>query len=260
MVDAADVARAKALAAGPLGEKMAKFPLLFAKAAFFGQRPSRTRPTEVRNGTITLANLGNGPLAITCQHVIAGYREKRANLDRVIFQIGDVDLDPVAQLIDENQRLDLATIGLTEKQVKAITSDGEIGSCVFEPISWPPPIPNEGEFIAFGGFPGSLRSVISFDELEFGSWSSGASEISSVSEFQFASTFEREFWVRSFGNKHHMDLNALGGMSGGPAFIKRTLYWDLVGIVTQYHENYDTVFFAPLRSIRPGGTIECPPI
>ena len=260
MVDEANIAKAKALAAGPLGEKMAKFPLLFAKAAFFGQRPSRTLPTEVRNGTITLANLGNRPLAITCQHVIAGYREKRANLDRVIFQIGDADLDPVAQLIDENQRLDLATIGLTEKQVKAITSDGEIGSCVFEPTSWPPPIPNEGEFIAFGGFPGSFRSVISFDELEFGTWSSGASEVCSVSEFQFASVFEREFWVQSFGNKYHMDLNALGGMSGGPAFIKRKLYWDLVGIVTQYHENYDTVFFASLRSIRPGGTIERPPV
>lgn len=260
MVDEADIAKAKELAAGPLGEKMAKFPLLFAMAAYFGQRPSKSRPTEVRNGTITLADLGKGPLAITCHHVITAYRERRAALQKVIFQIGDVEIDPVDQLIDEDERLDLATIRLTESQVKAITSQGEIGSCVFQPVSWPPPLPKEGEYVAFGGFPGTLRSVISFDELDFGSWSSGASQISSVSEFQFASVFEREFWIQSFGNKHHMDLNALGGMSGGPAFLNRGLYWDLVGIVSQYHETYDTVLFASVRGIYPDGTIGRPPV
>jgi hypothetical protein len=260
VLDDAEVAKAKALAAGPLGEKMGKFPLLFAKAAFFGERPSRSREVEVNNGTVTLANLGNGPIAITCQHVIAGFREKRKEAQNVIFQLGFVDLDPLAQLIDGNERLDLATIRLTEKQAKAITSEGEIGSCVFKPVSWPPPLPTIGDFVAFGGFPGTLRTILSFDELEFGSWSSGASEVSSVSDFQFASVFDRENWVQSFGTQHHMDLIALGGMSGGPVFIKRKLHWDLVGIVSQYHENYDTVLFASLRPLRQDGTIEPPPV
>lgn len=260
VLDDAEVAKAKALAAGPLGEKMGKFPLLFAKAAFFGQRPSREKRVEINNGTVTLADLGSGPIAITCQHVIAGFRKKREEAERVIFQLGFVDFDPVEQLIDENERLDLATIWLTEKQAKAVTSEGEIGSCIFKPKSWPPPLPDKGEFIAFGGFPGTLRSILSFDELEFGSWSSGASEISSVSDFQFASVFNRENWIQSFGTKHHMDLIALGGMSGGPVFIKRKVYWDLVGIVSQYHENYDTVFFGSLRSLRQDGTIEPPPV
>jgi hypothetical protein len=128
-----EIAEAKKLAAGPLGECLGKFPLLFAKAAFFGQRPSRNQPSEFKNGTITLVDLGNGPLAITCQHVIAAYRERRTELERVIFQIGNVDLDPIEQLIDENARLDLATIRLSEKQAKAITSEGKIGSCLFKP-------------------------------------------------------------------------------------------------------------------------------
>ena len=260
MEDQAKIAQAKKLAAGPLGEKMAKFPLLFAKAVFFGKRPSRNQPSEVRNGTITLVDLGNGPIAITCQHVIARYCENRASLGQVIFQIGNVDLDPVEQLVDENERLDLATIRLTEKQVEDITSEGEIGSCIFKPSDWPPPLPKKGEYIAFGGFPGTLRSVRSFDELEFGSWSSSASEVSSVSDFQFASVFEREFWVKSFGEEHHMELNALGGMSGGPAFIKRVLHWDLVGIISQYHESYDTMFCTLLWPVRPNGRIEPPPV
>ena len=57
MNDEAKVAEAKKLAAGPLGEKMAKFPLLFAKMAFFGQRPSRDQPREINNGSITLVDL-----------------------------------------------------------------------------------------------------------------------------------------------------------------------------------------------------------
>ena len=167
-----------------------------------------------------------------------------------MFQIGNVELDPLDQLIDENKRLDLATLKLSEKQLKDITSDGEVGSCVFKPTDWPPPLPKKGECIAFGGFPGGLRSVRSFDELEFGSWSSGAAEISSVSDFQFACAFDRSYWIKSFG-ENHMDLNVLGGMSGGPVLIKRKLHWDLVGIVSQYHENYDAMFYTSLDLFVP---------
>ena len=123
MVDDAEIAKARALAAGALGEKMGKFPLLFAKAAFFGERPSRKRRVEMNNGTVTLADLGSGPLAITCQHVIAGLREKRERVEQFIFQLGFVDFDPLKQMVDENERLDLATIRLTAEQGKAVTSE-----------------------------------------------------------------------------------------------------------------------------------------
>lgn len=248
------------MAAGPLGEEMAKFPLLFASALIFGQRPLRNRPAEINSATITLLDLGNGPLGITCHHVLDEYRNRR-NLDsRIIFQVRNTELDPQAQLIDENAKIDLATIRLTDSQVKSIISCGKIGSCIFQPSSWPPPPLKKGEFVAFGGFPGSIRSLASFDEIEFPSWSSGASQVSSVSDLQFISAFEREYWVSSFGEKYHMDSRALGGMSGGPAFINRGLYWDLAGIVSQYHEDYDAMLFASARIVRPDGTIEQPPV
>lgn len=247
------------LAGGPLGKEMAKFPLLFAKAAFYGQRPSRNRPTQVNNGTIALVDFGSGLVGITCWHILADYRTKQNELSNLIFQIGDTELDPVAQLIDENERLDIAVIQLTGDQAAEITLGGKIGSTFFRPLTWPPPSPKEGEYVSFGGFPASMRTLVSFDEIEFPSWSSGASTIFSVSEYQFVSAFERAFWVKSFGAPHHMDLTALGGLSGSPAFINRGLYWDLVGIVSEYHENYDTMFFASLKSVRPDGTIE-PPI
>lgn len=250
------VEEAKRAVAGPLGENLAKFPLLFAKAVLFGQRPSRANPAEIRNGTITLVDLGTGPLGITCQHVVESYRRLRIEASRPVFQIGNVELDPVRQLVDENERLDLAVIRLTGEQAGAITSEGEIGSCFFRPKAWPCQPPEQGLFVAFGGFPGKLKEVISFDELEFRSWSSGASEISSVSDHQFISAFDRDYWVGSYGNRVNLNLTALGGMSGGPAFVSRGLYWDLVGIVSEYHENFDAVIFSSTSRVQADGTIE----
>jgi hypothetical protein len=256
----ANVKKAGKLAGGALGEKLAKFPLLFTLAAFFGRRPSRAKASNVRNGSVTLVDLGEGPLALTCQHVIACFRRIRKCTDKVVFQIGNVELDPLDQLIDENARLDLASIRLTHEQVNEITLEGGMGLCVFKPVSWPPQTLSEGDFVAFGGFPGELKTVRSFDELEFGSWSSGASKVCSVSDFQFVSLFERDYWVKSFGRQYHMDLRALGGMSGGPAFINRGLYWELVGIIFNYHENYDTVIFSSLSVLNTDGTIQPPPV
>jgi len=96
-----DEEEAKALAAGPLGENLSKFPLLFAKTVFFGPRPSPERTADINSGTVTLADLGEGPLAITCQHVISCYRQRFDVDDGIIFQIGHVSLDPLAQLVGE---------------------------------------------------------------------------------------------------------------------------------------------------------------
>jgi hypothetical protein len=71
------IEEAKKMATGPLGEEMSKFPLLFAKAACFGQYPSKTRPAKINNGTISLVNFGKGVLGITCHHVIECYHHRR---------------------------------------------------------------------------------------------------------------------------------------------------------------------------------------
>lgn len=260
MDDDAKIARAKELAAGALGEKLAKFPLLFSTAAFFSRRPSEMRKGKIRNGSVTLVDLDTGPLAVTCQHVIACFRRMRKCSNKVLFQIGSVELDPLDQLVDEDRLIDLATIRLTPDQAKAIKSEGEIGSCIFQPNLWPSPQLKEEEFIAFGGFPGSLREVVSFDEITFESWSSGVSRVVSVSENQFVSAFDRDYWVKSFGAAHHMDFKALGGMSGGPVFINRGLHWDFVGIVREYSASYDAVFFSSARALHADGTIKHPPV
>jgi hypothetical protein len=253
--DPEKITEAKRLAAGPLGEKISKFPLLFSKAAFLGERPAKHKSTQVSNGTVSLVDLGNGPIALTCFHVLKGYREMLEKYGEALFQIGNVELDPLSQIIDENEQLDLATIRLTSAQAKAINNEGEIGSCFFQPVSWPSPPIKEGEFVAFGGFPGRWRERKAFDELVFPSFSSGGCMVSSAAEDRFACQFEREYWIKSFDIDKREDLHDLGGMSGGPAFIDRGLYWDFAGVIYEFSSGFDIMFLRPAYLFRKDGSI-----
>ena len=258
--DPGRIKEAKRIAAGPLGEQMGKFPLLFGKVVVIGQPPSMNFSSKVTNATVTLIDLGTGPLGLTCAHVLAGYREMRQQFDNAVFQVGNVDLDPLQQLVTEDTDLDLAIFRFSKQQISALTSESGIGSCVFCPVSWPSAPVKVGDFVAFGGFPGSLRELLSFDELAFPSWSSGASRVKAVTDDRFSCVFEREYWVSSFGQQHHMKLRDLGGMSGGPAFIKRDLYWDFAGLIYEFSKEFDIMFFRPASLFASDGTIQGPTV
>ncbi len=239
-----------------LSEFAAKFPLRFAKAAIIGPRPVPGTPAKINSGTATFVLLKVGYVAITCDHIVREAQERQAVDPNVIFQIGDAKIDIAAQLIDQSSYRDIATLKIQEHQLPDILTGKEIGTNFFAPDAWPPSRPTEGEYVAFGGFPGALRTIESFQDLVFGTWSSGASPVSSSSERQFATHFERDRWLQSFGTSEHLAMNVFGGMSGGPAFILREHSWELVGIVKEYHETFDTVFFSCLASVRDDGSIE----
>jgi hypothetical protein len=83
--------------------------------------------------------------------------------------------------------------------------------------------------------------------------------VASVSENHFACQFERESWLWTFRIDGLTDLQELGGMSGGPAFIHRDLYWDFVGIIYEFTAAYDIMRFRPARLIRQDGSIHGEP-
>lgn len=248
--------KAKKLAAGPLGQEMSKFPLRFAKAVLFGDLPSARAVARINNGTASLVDLGNGPLAITCSHVIASFRERLREGRPGLFQIGNCRLNPLSQLISESEDLDLAVIGLRGEQAKEITGDGEIGSSFFRPVYWPPEPVSQGDSIAFGGFPGQWRTQLDFDALEFGTYSIGASGVTTVGDGYFVSQFEREYWVKSLNNRGVDHLAGLGGLSGGPAFVQRGLRFDFVGVIYEFSSNYELLYLRHSGVIGTDGQIK----
>jgi hypothetical protein len=252
------VKKAKEISAGPLGKEMAKFPLQFAKAAFFGDRPAKNKHQNINHGTITLLELQDRPIALTCSHVLDAYRKIHSN-PNVIFQIGNLEFNPLERIIDESasSKFDIVTIDLQGLNHKKLFSPEGIGSSFFKPVRWPPSSVQQGEFVAFGGFPGVWRQNISWNEMVFDSWSSGATQVSVVREEYFVCHFEREYWVQSFNLDRHngLDLHKLGGLSGGPVFIHRNIYWEFIGMIYEFSEGFDLMYIRPANLVLEDGTI-----
>lgn len=245
---------AKKLVAGPAGVEFEKYPLKFAIPAYFGVRPQSGKPATVNSGTASLVRIGGQPFALTCSHVLEGYRKCLAKGD-CIFQLGNCELDPLSQLKGENAKLDYALIGLTEAQGKEIAKPGGPfdGTFFCDVSQWPPGDMKEGDFVAFGGFPGELRRAMSFEDLSFGSFSSGASRVALVNEDYLVSQFEREFWVK---HGHEAEPETIGGMSGGPVFAIRhsaetdIMTYEFIGHIYEFSKDYELLYVRLARTLQ----------
>jgi hypothetical protein len=247
---------AKSLVAGPLGQEMAKFALRFCKPLYFGPPPSRQHPAVVNSGTASLLRFGDDVLAVTCSHVIKGYRRKLAEDDRCLFAIANCYFDdPLGQLVAEDSAIDAAVVRLTMKQANQITRNSAgIGEAFYEVNPKSGKLAKVGDFVAYGGFPGCLRQVTSFDELSFGSYSSGACRVTDVHSDYMTCEFEREFWIKSFPEPEPQSLR---GLSGGPAFMIRhrpsgVISYEYAGLIYSMHESTESLFIRQARALPLG--------
>jgi hypothetical protein len=226
-----------------------QFPLLFAKAVFFGKEPTTRDIPSLMNGTASLVKLGGHYLGITCKHVLDAYR---AAIDRetrrVVFQIGGCIIDPLPNLISESNAHDLVSICLDN-----YVGTQDLSAADFiEPSTWPPGDVEVGSFVMFGGFPGVWRKQAEPREVEFGSFSSGGSEVHSVQEDYFYARIEMELCVDFLTD--NKSVPNLGGLSGGPVFAWRTLHCELVGFIQEYSQDYDLLYIRKAGVMSADGT------
>jgi hypothetical protein len=141
---------------------------------------------------------------------------------------------------------------LSEEQAGVIEKDGKR---IFLPASWPPAEIKEGDWVALGGYPGTLREQKAWNVLDFTTYSIGATPVTSASETKIGCRFERERWVKGHGRDGEPDPEDLGGLSGGPAFILRELHWELAGIMFEFSSTFDIMFLRPAHTIQEDGSI-----
>ncbi len=238
------VEQARALVRGELGTQMAKFPARFCKPAYFGAPPARDRPAAINNGTATLLDFRGMLLAITCHHVIEGYRRKLADDPDCFFAIADSHFDPLPQIISEDNATDIAVIQVTAEQAAVITRNNNgIGEAFYSLNVWQPEPVEVGDFVTYAGFPGDLREHLSFDGISFGSYSSGACRVTDQHADYLTCEFEREYWIENFVER---EPESLGGLSGGPAFLIRhsaagIVSYEFAGLIYRMHESTESL-------------------
>jgi len=236
-----------------LGHALTNFPASFMEPVYIGDPPLYRVEPVCAIGTATLIHLGGRFLAVTCHHVVQAFRE--ASQPRHM-QVGELPLDPDAQLVSESKSLDIAVLEIKNHQLLDDRSGmGLRRDKFFGPRTWPPDPITEEDVISFSGFPGVWREQAGINRLEVFMLSHGASGIHSVSDTKFVTRLELD---KSEGLLNFKEVTDLGGISGGPVFRWRRgeVEPQLVGIIYEYQQTYDLLFIRSTRVIRADGTID----
>ncbi len=221
----------------PFEDVVAKYAMTFAQPVFFGDSPAHAYAARLFNGTASLLLLGDRYLAITCAHVLNGFRAQRASESRTVFHIGRQNLDPERFVISESTTLDLAVFDVTT----LVAEGGLLEPSNFSVASqWPPGDVSEKDILAFAGFPGVWREQLALGYLRFYAVTVGTADVASVSEKSLMTRLDLAESVSVI--REGLVLGSIGGLSGGPVFAWRSgpvLRAELVGFAVEYQETFD---------------------
>ena len=234
--------------ANPLFDEMSKYPRQFAHPVFFRDAVGKTR-----NGSGFLVLLEGRTFGITCHHVVAGYREQKAQ-SGATFQFGAAQIEPLKHIVDESEVLDIVVFDFTEL---VDTPGGLTAASRISPAAWPPGPLVDDDVLALAGFPGSGRQDYDDNYYRFHSFSAGTVEIASLRESHLYTRIELDQSIVA-GARPEI-TSELGGLSGGPVLVWRkgvVLKTELVGMVVEYQKNLDLLFVRRLGCVRSNGTLD----
>lgn len=217
-------------------------------AAFWWHSPTAG---IMHNGTVCFVDTGQRIIGITADHVYQGYLDDRAQNDKFVCQFGNQVVRPEDRLIDRNKRFDLATFALPERK-------GDARTYLAAPnTEWPPARLAEGEWVLYGGYPGTLREAKETKaEFDFESIFTQVRQVTPqniILEVNYAEMF----WPDPPEGRQ---VNTVpDGASGGPVYwVNETsplTHLTLVGFISQYQEVYGTMLAKHADLIRADGSI-----
>ena len=102
-----DKNEAISLLKGKYGRAISNLASSYTSAIFWISEASNVK---VGNGSIFFIDCGNGPFAVTADHVYEGYLKSKKTDPFLRCQIGSVPFVPENRLIDRDKELDIATL------------------------------------------------------------------------------------------------------------------------------------------------------
>lgn len=198
--------KAKELLAGDLG-KVYRNILKGCCVPIYWFRLDTDDHSIQHNGTVTIVKTPRRVLGITAAHVI-----RQLSTDSQSFKVrvqlsSEVVDDVLKRVIDVSDKLDLATIDLTEEIIQRL-------GCT--PLGdWPPRPPQEERGIMIAGYPAVERVEEGPYEVSFGLFTAiGIAR--TVTDTQITWLLEREYFLSIESVKLPPPQYELGGISGGP--------------------------------------------
>jgi len=171
-------------------------------------------PKRLNGGSCFVLRFDAGLIGITADHVIKAYEQVRNQMREPICLLRTVRLNLMEALIDRDSKLDLATFRVTEAQLS--DSEALAIDCREE---WPPPIPDRGREISFGGYPEELKKAYAADQVEF-RFAAHLAHIQDVTDRNIVATYDpaRDSRVRAAPEMPDLGAN-WSGCSGGPVLM-----------------------------------------
>jgi hypothetical protein len=242
------IERAKELMAGDLG-RVYRSILSSSCVPIFWRRVTEPGEPILHNGTLTIVRTPKRLFGITAAHVLRQYERDHTNAP-VLLQLLNARLE-APEIIDISEKLDLATIAITESLLK------QTGKAVVPLSTWPPRVPQEGRGIMLGGYPGIDRLQPKPREAIFGMFTALGLARRVVGP-QITWLVERDFGTGD------LPLNRdLGGISGGPLIglfesPSHLTYYALCGIISEAHPLLENVIARRADFIAADGAIDEP--
>lgn len=222
---------------GKYGREISNLASSYTSSIFWTSEASNVKTC---NGSIFFIDCGNGPFAVTAEHVYEDYLKSKKIDPFLRCQIGNVTFVPEDRLIDCNKELDIATFSIDEKEIKA---DGKVIHAV-NPNNWPPKPPDVGKGIFFAGYPKKYRKNKITQKIEFGTYV-GVLTATSVSERHIVCQYDRDEIVSMFGTETLPIRQYLGGLSGTPLWtlVQTGIFsWRLGGIIYEFSTDYELLY------------------
>lgn len=242
-----------AILKGPYPHQMREIASHYTSVIFWGRINDDGTEQEMRNGSIFFLDCGEGPFAVTANHVYEKYLLGKREDPEIMCQIGNVKFLPEDRLIGRNSALDVSTFRVTQDEIRR---DGKVAYTTRR-SDWPLPPPQVGKGVFFTGFPRVYRNRIGTNRFEWRSYFAILTA-DSVSEWQVACQFHREDMIDLFGTGMPPPGEPLGGLSGAPLWTlvqTNIVSWRLAGVICEYNENLEVLFARRVDWLAPDGTL-----
>ena len=204
---------------------------------------------EMNSATGSLVRFDNQDFLVTAEHVSRKFHELAQGrpASGAEFRVGNYVLSMEGRQAWDATGLDVVFIELSNEEAHGI---GQTVYNLGDPARHK--LPTEGEYVVLCGFPSGIRETGPKGRVEYGAQGMILS-ITTCGEGYVQCQFDRDEWIDSFGRGIVEPGAPMGGLSGAPVFAIRDLHYPLIGVVTEFLQEYELLrieTILPVFSVR----------